>query len=872
MISKVVKEHKNRVCYALAFLLPVLFMIGISAIIGFYPFGKVSVLVADMRYQFVDYYGYLKSVYFGNNDLFYSFSKTFGGDMMGFTCYYLGNPFTLMLLLFPNDILPAGILFMIILLMGLSGFTFNFFINHVFELRWVSLMYSTAYAFMGFFMAYLNCTLYFYNIMLLPLIILGLFRIVEKEKTSYLYIITLFLSIVSNYYMGYMACLFSIIIFIYLLIMKINQFSDIAGEKKAIGYYIADSLTAVGLSAFALSATLYSLKGQKSMNMSSGLFSTARNFNMRDVFSGFYSSAFHGNVSDGLPIIYCGVLTVVFLFYFFANVTISKKEKILAFLSILVMLFSFWFDFLNVIWHGFAHPIGFPYRNSYLFCFLVLFFSYKGFIHINDGIRFRQCIIVFAIFIVYSAYLLWSHNEYVGLDQVVVSGAIVSLTLFLIFGFNYRKDYMIPIVVGLFMIQSLDLVYNGYMSVKSYFPGLEEDAEDYSLKSFSDYVDETSALVDGLNEEDPGFYRIEKLYRRTHNDPMMFAYNGLSHFSSCETEQVKSFMGSMGFRNSELWAFYGESSTALADSLFGVKYLLSQYDETSKPYDLYKEAGDKFVYLNPYALPLCFGAKDTVKNTEYSEEYHFKYQNEIAKSLTGKEYEIYRPVKDTDVSLHNVDKQDSVFSKINPDEEAYIEINFVADSRDFVYMYLNAKQKQKTKIVINDLEKPDYFSDYGWSIREVGKYHDGDDVSLRIYLEQDSIQLDSYELYYENKEELKSWYEDVTALSDCRLDKIKSSHLKGEIDAKEAERIVFSIPYEEDWTIEVDGERVRAERVLNALLSIDITPGKHTIEMKYVPKGFMYGLPISILFVLVFVARVLIDRKKDTFRAKSSTR
>ena len=84
-------SRKRIVCYLLAFFIPVFMMLVLSMIYGFYPFGKTSVLVADMRYQFVDYYGYLKSIFFGNNDFAYTFSKTFGGDMLGFSSYYLNS-------------------------------------------------------------------------------------------------------------------------------------------------------------------------------------------------------------------------------------------------------------------------------------------------------------------------------------------------------------------------------------------------------------------------------------------------------------------------------------------------------------------------------------------------------------------------------------------------------------------------------------------------------------------------------------------------------------------------------------------------------------------------------------------------------------
>ena len=99
-MEKFKRFEKNTSITLLAFIIPALIMLLIFVVGDFAPFGKVSILVADMKFQFVDYIGYLKTVVFGDNDLLYSFSKTMGGDMMGFSSYYLFNPFFLLLLLF----------------------------------------------------------------------------------------------------------------------------------------------------------------------------------------------------------------------------------------------------------------------------------------------------------------------------------------------------------------------------------------------------------------------------------------------------------------------------------------------------------------------------------------------------------------------------------------------------------------------------------------------------------------------------------------------------------------------------------------------------------------------------------------------------
>ena len=290
---------KRRVlCPLFAFLIPIEIMLSVCIASGFYPFGKYSVLMADMRYQFVDYFGYMKKIFFSDDTYFYSFSKTFGGDMAGLAAYYCNTPFLLMLLFVPNDLLPGGILIMMILMIGFIGLAFNIFLTEVYGSRYTTLIFSTAYALTGYLMGYFNCVQYFFNILMLPLIMLGVYRIVKHERVSILYIVSQALSIFSSYYIGYMICIFSACFFVYLFFTENNDikgFKDIRSHLKSFFIYIGTSAVGVFLSAVSLFCAVISLRGQSSRKHIP--FSLKGNFNITKVFSGLYSTSFHGNIS-----------------------------------------------------------------------------------------------------------------------------------------------------------------------------------------------------------------------------------------------------------------------------------------------------------------------------------------------------------------------------------------------------------------------------------------------------------------------------------------------------------------------------------------------------------------------------------------------
>ena len=845
-----------------SFAIPAFLMLIILIMGGFYPFGERSVLVADMRYQFVDYIGYMKQMVFGNDDIFYSFSKTFGGDMTGFIAYYLSNPFFLMLLAFPNDMLPMGIVFMIVLMCGGCGLTFYLMLREVYGERFAEIFFSTSYALMGYYVAYVNCIHYFFSVMMLPLVILGLYRTVRRRKISILYVFSIAAAVISCYYIGYMILIFTAVFYLYLLATDEDCGKSAKDIIRLSVTVLTTTLLGVGISAFSLCATVMSLQGQKSSGI---LMSLSSNFSLWRLPSGLFTGSFYGNISDGLPIIYCGVATVIFLLMFLLNNSISIKERLLTVAFFAFLAAGFWIDMLNVAWHGFAHPIGFPYRNSFLFSFLAIFIGFKGLVVIRDGIKKIHYAIIYVIMLAYSGVLFFFAKDITTVEQLSVTMLFATLMLVCIFMIQYKRIYLYPALIGLFVLQLGDLTYNGVKSVNAYFHDSYMEDDETSMAEYVDYIDETKDLVDYVQSQDDSFYRMDKLFRRTHNDPMMFGYNGLSHFSSCETNQVKRFMGKLGYRDNGNWAFYGCGNTSFADSFMGIKYMLSQYDETSKFMDrIYMNDNYKYIYKNRYPLALGMGMSSKyVRSVDMNSGNPFELQNEMASSYSDTSYKIYRPV-DVSVKLDNVTKDGTIYKKTDNTKDAYVEFDLHVNSTDFIFGYFNAPKEQACKLIIEEYEKWNYFSEYEWEVKEIGYFKPGDRISVKLRLDEDEVQIDDYYFYYENENVMKEWYKDASSTK-CDINKVKSSHLIADADVSEdTDILVFSIPYEEDWAVTLDGKKVKTKRAFDSLLSLDVTPGKHTVEMRYIPRGLMVGMPITLASLIATFCIILISKRRET--------
>lgn len=265
-IKRMAKQliNSNVFIYYLSFLIPATFLTLIFISLGICPFGNNTPLVVDMDGQYVDFLLYYKTIILENNNFLYSFSQTLGGNMFGFSSYYLFSPFNLICLLFSRETIPIAVTIIIILKISLSGLTFNVFLKDESKSSYnlTSLLFSTAYALMAYNTAYYYTIIWLDGIILLPIVILGINKIINGQK-SIIYIISLFLSILTNYYIGFMIFIFSFLYFAYIL-LRSSSINDIKlYQIKKIKKFVLSSIFTCGISMFLILPILLSLLGSK---------------------------------------------------------------------------------------------------------------------------------------------------------------------------------------------------------------------------------------------------------------------------------------------------------------------------------------------------------------------------------------------------------------------------------------------------------------------------------------------------------------------------------------------------------------------------------------------------------------------------------
>jgi len=101
-------------------------------------------------------------------------------------------------------------------------------------------------------------------------------------------------------------------------------------------------------------------------------------------------------------------------------------------------------------------------------------------------------------------------------------------------------------------------------------------ADDRGITEFHNTADAEAELVNAVKCSDSGFCRMENLALREQNDSMPFVYIGVTHYNSKDSLDVRRFLRRLGFDYKGRYSSYGSSNTRTADSIPGVKYILSR--------------------------------------------------------------------------------------------------------------------------------------------------------------------------------------------------------------------------------------------------------------------------------------------------------
>ncbi|MBR3694210.1 MAG: YfhO family protein [Erysipelotrichales bacterium] len=826
----------------LAFLLPMVILMGVYITFYVYPFGDGSVLVLDLNGQYVSYFEAFRQAFLEGGSLFYSWNTTLGSDMLGLSAYYILSPFSFLTLLFPKEHITEALLLMTLMKLGAASATMSYYtVKHGCS-KERSVLFGLAYGLCGYAVVQVMNLMWIDAVILLPLWVLGIEKLLEEDKRG-LFLFSLVALFITNYYIAYMIGLFGGLYFIY---YSIKMKYDRKRILRALGWFIVYTIIAILLCAWLLIPTAYSLTLGKT-TFTSPDYSFRSKFDILDFFTKLLPSTYDSVDVQGLPFIYASVFGLYVCVLYFLNHSISHHQKVCSALLLVTIFFCMNLSTVDLVLHGFQNPNWLNYRYAFVWPFLMLSLGSECLVQ-REGLGTREYGIGTISLVVLFAMIQKFDYSYVS-DMNSITVGILVLLAYMVLLMNHRKRWSLFLIL---MVLCAELFGNSYTSLHA----LDKEVLYSTRESYIPYMEETRTILSMIDYNDPGFYRIEKNYHRTVNDPLSLNMMGISHSTSTLNAKAIRLLAQMGYSSRDHWSKY-LGGTLVSDSLLGIQYVLHKDDEIPYGYALDFSYEYISVYENPYALGILNGVYDSILETDMEELSPFVQLNTILSDMYGIRYtEFFKPLEPLAINLENVEESSIASHTCYSERESSLnaQVEFILPDSDGmpVYAYFPSEYPREVNLWLDTNWVDTFFGNESTRVQSLGVLHGASSLIMTVVNSEVYLRENEPYFYYLDEELFTNVILDLQQYK-AEVSEYTSTSLKASITVEDDMICYTSIPYQKGWSIYVDGEKVEYYEIMSALIGFDLSEGTHEIEMKYTPYGFTLGVGLGVVGVVLLL-------------------
>ncbi len=318
------------------------------------------------------------------------------------------------------------------------------------------------------------------------------------------------------------------------------------------------------------------------------------------------------------------------------------------------------------------------------------------------------------------------------------------------------------------------------------------------------------------------------------------------------------------------------------------------------------------IYENPNALSIGYMANpDILKIDHLGNDNPFNSQNVLLSTLTGntafdpvtgnlagnEEYytriDMPEPIiENITVSDYNVENRLKLYTA--GDGDPTISFNFTVPDEKPIYIYFKTENQKSVNLWLgewsDELQNYDYtehdrygfFSAYfegdNYTVMRLGSFEPGKKISLRATVANEYTIVRDF-FFYSFDEELFQRDIDKLKANQLQIEEYDENYIKGTVTAEEGQFLMTSIPWEETgssleqsflklpwegtWRVKVDGKTVDTVEVIKAFVGVQLEPGTHTVEFKYVSPGWYTGVILMVIAIVLLVIFHRQDRRRN---------
>lgn len=785
---------------------------------------------------------YFRNLFYQTKNLFPNFAFHLGaGQNIFYLAYYgLYSPIILFSYLFPFIKMGSYLTIASFIIIIISIILFYHFLKQNNFSSKISFFTTLLFLFSSCFIYHSHRHIMFINYM--PFLILSLMGIKKyfDNKKSYLLIINITLMILTSYYYSVSGIICCFIYGLYCYFSKNNKF-NIKDFTLSLLSFLFRIIIGILLASILLFPLIYViLNGRNSSLITLSLTSFIPHITLDYIMYGTY----------GLGLVSIFWISLVYHLLF------SKKEyKIITIILTIIVSFPFINYFLNggLYFNGkgfipylplalflIASMINLLYKNKINFKLLIIVSIVSSLILIGLDNNFRYYYFYIELFI--TLFLLWMYDK-------------------------KRKDYiLIPIIIASYLIFLLNNLSDSLVSIKNY--NMQNSYFNYDVSNY-------------LNIDTNSIYRYQDNISKLNT--LNYSYGKLDYrttiySSTSNANYLNNYFTT--FKNNDIYRNYlmlGQNNNLFFQKFMGIRYLLTN-DLAPFGYNKIKEYDDAVLYENKNVYPIGFSSSHVLNIYEYDE---LSYLEQLEAYNTN----IITSSNTNNANLDFVGSKANLNAKINSSSNItyektkngyYIEStgkgklvldleNTITDNSLIIRFKLNNIPKRSdgdATITINNVSN---LLSYNWRY-----YNNNEEFN---YVISSNNEIDKLELEFSNGiydivdieiyQIPNSFFEKDNDIDPLKInyEETKDNIIKGNINVSEDGYFLFTIPYDNGFTLYVDGNKTNIEMVNDMFIGFPITKGNHSIELKFESPYSNLGKVVSIISLVTYIGVIIYERK-----------
>lgn len=565
------------------------------------------------------------------------------------------------------------------------------------------------------------------------------------------------------------------------------------------------------------------------------------------------------------PAFYCGILTIILLPAVYAQT--KGIRKIAYSVGIAGVILYICVKPVRFLANGLA---GHSFKLASLWVMvLMLYIAAVGFDSLIESKAKNKTRLILATGIVIIILAVVGAVDGVSWLKLAITIGFLGLYTAVIFCHGNEKISTVQVKNIILFIAAVEVLFTSY--------GCVNNRDTMEKNRYEDGTIEAVAFIDSRYDGEDAFYRVEKDYQAmSYCDSLYQGYMGTVGYigGSGDRKSTGDFykavsMAVLGGNNHGMTGFWVSSSVS---SVMNVQYVLSKVGMNTKfGYEKIGEIEGITVYGNQYALPLGYVYDRYMTLDEYLNLSVETRRNSLMEVCVLDE-------ENTWDGLVKAVPENSVI-----DVQPYEISSEMEITENWIKLDLPQSKQGEVNLVVMDVTSNgvkssmiEYYNQNGDAVTTYLGFADGSD---KYFLEFNDPQIDRIQIFdtkqydieqikvYQIPQELyyKKYIEshDILSRNGLKVERMDCNNIWGSINSSKDGMMTFSIPYDMDWHVYIDGVEQELIPVNIAMMGTEITKGIHEVRLVYHKENvfWKYVLAGAVLFVVAAIADFMGNRR-----------